>query len=226
MANALLLIGSALALAGAIWLLVVAFRDSLAMGLGTLLVPFFAIYAMVRYWPESKYPVALNLGGTLLLILSLSLAPKITLASFTEQPKVSWAEKRNVRGGPVTGPLADSRRRAADAPTATPQQTPAASTRTSQSSTSTHSGNSARNNPPTFQRPGSPRGESFPASRIGDFVDRHITVIRTDGERILCTIEKVEKQTVTLRRRLGGGTISFKLERSEISELLVPRRIQ
>ncbi len=226
MANALLLIGSILAIAGTIWLLVVAFRDSLAMGLGTLLIPFFAIYTLVRYWPESKYPMALNLGGILAIILGLSLAPKITLASFSEQPEVSWAEKRNVRSGPVTGPLADSRRRATENPTATQPRKPAASSKTSQSSTSTTSENSTRNTPPTFRRRGNPRGESFPARSIGDFVDRHITVIRQDGERILCTVEKVDKQTVTLRRRIGGGTISFKLERSEISELLVPRRIQ
>ncbi len=224
MANALLFIGSTLSIVGAIWLLVVAFRDSLPIGLGTLLVPFFAIYTIVRNWPDTKVPLLLGSGGVLFTVLSIPLAPQVAMTSFSEQPEVTWSEKRNVRGGPVTGPLAEARSRALENSAENEEQT--ADTESTQPATGVEPKEPTRRSPPGFQRRGDQRGQSFPAERIGDFVDRYITVVCKDGERILGTVERVDSKTVTLRRRIGGGTISFQLDRHEIHQLLVPRRIQ
>ncbi len=221
---ALLIVSAILSIVGFIWLLVVAFLDSLLIGLGTLLIPFFAIYTTIRNWPRTKAPLLLSLGSWLAIGLGMVLVHLFALTIFLGEPEVMWSEKRNVRSGPVTVPLAGGSERAVAPPLGVPPTT--VNDENSPPVVEPRPQETPRPTPPDFARPGDQRGELFPASRIGDFVDRYITIVYHDGDQIQGTVERVEGTTITLRRRIGGGTISFRLDRSKIKELRVRRRIQ
>lgn len=61
--SALVIIGYILMAIGAIWILVLAFQDSILIGVLCLIIPLFGIYAVVKTWPESKPPLLTYLAG-------------------------------------------------------------------------------------------------------------------------------------------------------------------
>ncbi|MFW5879178.1 MAG: hypothetical protein ACOCVR_05085 [Myxococcota bacterium] len=77
MAVALLVLalGFVISTIGFIWYLVVAFKEHVLWGLGSI---FFwpVIFAfVVNYWEDSKKPFLLHVGGLLLMILSMAFVP-------------------------------------------------------------------------------------------------------------------------------------------------------
>jgi hypothetical protein len=71
-----MLLGLALLLFGRIWFLLLAFRDSVLMGLGCLLVPFVDLVFLIRNWHETWRPFTLNWTAILLMFLAGLLLPK------------------------------------------------------------------------------------------------------------------------------------------------------
>lgn len=71
MGSLLLILGSILMIGGGIWLLVVAFQESLLWGLGCLLVPFVGLVFVIMNWSESKNPFFVQLAGLVLGVLGV-----------------------------------------------------------------------------------------------------------------------------------------------------------
>ena len=61
--SALVIIGYILMAVESIWVLVLAFQDSVVLGILSLIIPFVIIYATVKTWPESKTPLLSYLAG-------------------------------------------------------------------------------------------------------------------------------------------------------------------
>jgi hypothetical protein len=65
----LLVVGLAVAAVGGIWLIVVAFQESVLWGLGSLFIPLVGLAFVISHWDAAKRPFLINLGGALLIVL-------------------------------------------------------------------------------------------------------------------------------------------------------------
>lgn len=65
----LVLIGGAVGITGGLWLLVLAFQESILWGLGTIFVPFVGLVFAIMFWDKTKTAFLLNLGGFVLMCL-------------------------------------------------------------------------------------------------------------------------------------------------------------
>lgn len=80
---ALFYLGGLIALVGAIWLLVVAFKKSIWWGLGSLFVPFVSLIFVILNWQDSKKPFLIQVAGVVLCLIG---AWKVGNAGYLSQP--------------------------------------------------------------------------------------------------------------------------------------------
>ena len=64
--GALYWVGLILYAVGGIWLLVVAFKQSIAWGICSLLIPFVIIVFAIKYWQNAKTPFLIFIAGAVL----------------------------------------------------------------------------------------------------------------------------------------------------------------
>lgn len=74
---ALLILGMILGVVGGIWLLVVAFKESVWWGLGSLLLPFVSLIFVIMHWQVSKKPFLISLVGGVLLGIAAVKMPHV-----------------------------------------------------------------------------------------------------------------------------------------------------
>jgi hypothetical protein len=67
----LVYLGGLIALVGAIWLLVVAFKKSVWWGLGSLLIPFVSLVFVILNWQDSKSPFFTQIVGVALSVIGV-----------------------------------------------------------------------------------------------------------------------------------------------------------
>jgi hypothetical protein len=60
---ALIVVGGIIALVGYVWLLILAFSESILWGVGSLLCGIVALVFGVTRWPETKVPVLIYIAG-------------------------------------------------------------------------------------------------------------------------------------------------------------------
>jgi len=80
MSMILLVVGFALYLIGAIWLLIKAFQESILWGLGSLFIPLVGLIFAVLHWADCKKPFLYALAGLVLLIAGAAMAPTSEMA--------------------------------------------------------------------------------------------------------------------------------------------------
>ena len=61
-------IGMGLGLLGGIWLLIVAFKESIWWGLGSLFIPFVSLIFVVLHWSVAKTPFLISLLSIVMVI--------------------------------------------------------------------------------------------------------------------------------------------------------------
>lgn len=69
----IMIVGDLIALVGGIWILVLAFKQSVLWGLGSLFVPFVALVFVIKYWAVAKKPFLINLAGVVLIVIGVVL---------------------------------------------------------------------------------------------------------------------------------------------------------
>ena len=69
----LMVVGYGIAIVGGIWLLVVAFRESLGWGLCSLLLPIVSLVFAITHWDDAKKPFLTNLVGVAVVIVGILL---------------------------------------------------------------------------------------------------------------------------------------------------------
>jgi hypothetical protein len=72
---ALFYLGSVVALVGAIWLLVVAFKESVWWGLGSIFIPFVSLVFVIMHWQVSKKPFLIQVAGVVLCVVGALAMP-------------------------------------------------------------------------------------------------------------------------------------------------------
>jgi hypothetical protein len=65
----LVCVGLAIAAVGGIWLIVVAFQESVLWGLGSLFIPLVGLAFVISHWDTAKRPFLVNIGGAVLMVL-------------------------------------------------------------------------------------------------------------------------------------------------------------
>ena len=75
---ALLIVGMIMSLVGGIWLLVVAFKESIWWGLGSLLIGPVALVFAIVHWQVAKKPFLISLAGGVLCIIAALNMPQVT----------------------------------------------------------------------------------------------------------------------------------------------------
>jgi hypothetical protein len=68
-------IGGIVALIGWIWFLVVAFRQTIWWGLGSLFIPIVALIFLIMHWGDAKKPFFVWLIGAVIMIIVAILIP-------------------------------------------------------------------------------------------------------------------------------------------------------
>ena len=65
-------IGSVIAIVGGIWIVVIAFQDSVLWGLLCLFIPCVALYYVITHWEKTKKPFLIEVvGGVICAVGSL-----------------------------------------------------------------------------------------------------------------------------------------------------------
>jgi hypothetical protein len=70
-------VGAVVALAGGIWLLVVAFQESILWGIGCLLVPCIGLIFAIMHWEKAKKPFLIELVGVALATVGSAMTKNI-----------------------------------------------------------------------------------------------------------------------------------------------------
>ena len=68
-------IGGIISLIGGIWFLVVAFRQTIWWGLGSIFIPFVSIVFLIMHWADAKKPFFVSLLGAVIIIVVAILMP-------------------------------------------------------------------------------------------------------------------------------------------------------
>ena len=80
---ALLIVGAIISLVGGIWLLVVAFKESVWWGLGSFFLPFVSLIFVVMHWQVAKKPFLISLAGAVLCVIAAMNMPQLAGASMS-----------------------------------------------------------------------------------------------------------------------------------------------
>jgi hypothetical protein len=65
----LISVGTLISLVGGIWLVVLAFKEHVLWGLGSLFVPFVGLVFAIMFWSIAKKPFLIALGGSVLSVV-------------------------------------------------------------------------------------------------------------------------------------------------------------
>ena len=68
-------IGGIISLIGGIWFLVVAFRQSVWWGLGSIFIPFVSLIFLIMHWADAKKPFFVSLLGAVIIVIVAVLMP-------------------------------------------------------------------------------------------------------------------------------------------------------
>ena len=74
---ALLYLGGLISFIGGIWLLVVAFKQSVWWGLGSFFIAPVALVFVILHWQDSKKPFLISLAGGVLCVIAAMMAPQV-----------------------------------------------------------------------------------------------------------------------------------------------------
>lgn len=69
-------IGAIISVIGGIWFLVVAFRQTVWWGLGSIFIPFVALIFLIMHWSDAKKPFFVSLLGTVIMVVIAILMPQ------------------------------------------------------------------------------------------------------------------------------------------------------
>ncbi|TWT33595.1 hypothetical protein KOR34_34270 [Posidoniimonas corsicana] len=67
-------VGAIVAIVGGIWVLVVAFQESIVWGLLSLFIPFAALVFVIMHWNKAAKPFLINVAGAVLMFVGALIA--------------------------------------------------------------------------------------------------------------------------------------------------------
>jgi hypothetical protein len=225
---ALLIFGTPLVVVASIWLLVVAFKQSILWGLACLFVPFASIVFIILHWDSAKRPFLFSIVGLVLVgagvaVLDRDAAVRVVTAA---------------RPGSQAAPLP----KALDAPPAVPSTTPLlpGTPQTQLAPTALpgpanpKAAEPAAADVPQQQAPvgtlPAPRPTDPPTHAnvaVGDLAKHIGEPLRyqmKDGRTVVGTLRSVDNDTVKLERDMGLGVSAFRIPLADVDRVL--KRLQ
>ena len=67
----LMAVGWLIAAIGSIWIIVIAFKESVLWGLGSIFIPFVILIFVFTHWNDTKKPFLISIGGMVLFGLGV-----------------------------------------------------------------------------------------------------------------------------------------------------------
>lgn len=235
-------LGAVAAIAGALMMLIAAFRESKGIGCG-MLVPginsIVSLYFLIAYWSEAKKPFLIQLVGTVGVFLGLSLAGVNAEDELTSEMSGYYDEyyeedeSEGESSLPSTLNVQQQRQRAAERqerveePEEESEDTFGADTSLSSSSRTTpqrlvrkeHQGARPEEK---VQAPKRIVGEVSAAS-LDQHLGRLITITKTSGKLVRGKLIRTDADSVTVEKRLGGGKMAFPIAKSDIDTVVLGR---
>jgi hypothetical protein len=219
---ALIAIGAIASLGAGVWLVAIAFRESVGWGIACLF-GFPAVVFVVRYWEDVKLPFAYGLAGTAvaaagLIGYSVSSvnADLVTYHDLDdsygwETRPVQLPDEPDTTSGfePETDGDETDLSATDDQPDADPDVEPA---------------DAEHMDEPEQQR--TPisvaerrRGYLVPFAKLPTYEGERVVITLKNGERVFVRVLEVRELDLEVRRSVGGGSVTFDVRLSEIAEV-------
>ena len=225
----LMVVGGLVSLAAFIWLLVGAFRESMVWGLACLFIPFAVLVFAFKFWDEAKMPFLGYLAGSILLVVGgVGYSMTSVNVGIEEFPdlgeQVGW-------DSPATDSFPDAGDHEGDEPA--PEEWPEPDSATiavdevmesaSDLHILDHEDALSILNEPGGEDPPPPRphrdGTLVPVSKLGSLQGERVVILLKTLERVSAYVVAVENETVELRHRVGGGSVTYSIEFDDIKEV-------
>ncbi len=223
----LIVAGALGSLAAFIWLLKIAFRESTAWGLACLFIPFAALIFVVKFWDLAKLPFFGCLVGSALGIFAAvgysMTSVNIGIEEYTNLGEsVAW-EAPNVESFPSTESEDQFDVHEEDSmPDQTGEVVDEVLEGAAELMTLVHQDEQKfleePNDPPPQPRPHRD-GKLVPLSMLGSLQGERVVLILKSLERVSAYVVNVESDTVKLRHRVGGGSVTYTVEFDAIKEV-------
>ena len=213
-------IGGAALLVGCVLLVVAAFRINTGWGLVVLLLSWLIIPLIVfalRYWPKARTGLLVSFGG--LIVTGLGWFVLVGSAAMTPTEPEPFEYARGV--DPPRLDEADDARLYDDSSAAVaPPTAPAALPRP----TATPTPEPTEVPEPTPTQVTSLREQVITYQDLDQYVGERIHLELTDGTSTRVVLESVSPTRITASQRIGGGWVSYPVQRDAIREIRIPRQ--
>ena len=215
----LMAIGGAALLVGGVLLVVAAFRINTGWGLVVLLLSWLIVPLVVfalRYWPKARTGLLVAFGGLIASGLGWFVFVGSAAMALTEPEPFDYAssadslrleEREGSELGNATSE-ADQQPTAAvvvSRPTATPTPEPTEIPE------------------PTPTQSTSTKEQVISYQELEQYVGERIFLELTDGTSMRVVLQSVSPQRITAAQRMGGGWVSYPVQRDTIREIRLPR---
>ncbi|RLE25922.1 MAG: hypothetical protein DRJ61_14910 [Acidobacteria bacterium] len=224
----LMVVGGLASMAAYVWLLVIAFRESTVWGLVCLCIPFAVLVFGFKFWNEAKIPFLVCLAGSILLAVGgIGYSMTSVNVGIEEFPdlgeQVGWdspainvfPDDGDVEGdepAPEEWPEPDSVSREVDEVMESASDLRALVDEEALSILDEPGGELP---PPRPHRDGT----LVPVSKLGSLQGERVVIVLNTLERVSAYVVGVDSQTVLLRHRVGGGSVTYSVDFDDIKEV-------
>ncbi len=222
-------VGGLASLAAYVWLLVIAFRESTVWGLVCLCIPFAVLVFGFKFWNEAKTPFLACLVGLILLVVGgIGYSMTSVNVGIEEFPdlgeQVGW-DSPAIDSSPDVGDLEEG-----DEPAPEEWPEPDSASRevdeVMESAADLHAladedALSILDEPGEEPPPPRPHrdGTLIPVSKLGSLQGERVVIVLNTLERVSAYVVGVDNQTVLLRHRVGGGSVTYSIDFDDIKEV-------
>ena len=216
----LIAVGGLALLVGGVLLVVSAFRINTGWGLVVLLLSWLIIPLVVfalRYWPRARTGLLIALAGLVVSGLGWFIFVGSAAMSVAETEPLEYS-----RGIQMTRPEGESETASNfDYSESSPQPTETAPL---PQPTATPTPEPTRAPDPTPTRVANSIWQTVPYAEIDQYIGERIQLELTDGNSMTVVLESVSPNRITAAQRMGGGWVTYPVQREAIRHIRVPRQ--
>ncbi len=212
----------------AVWLLVLAFRQSILWGLAVFFLPFANIVFAIKYWHEAKKPFLINVGATVAAIKMFFVAGVAVMMNAAQgemamagNPSYTFdATTTKESAGHDDTKTGSLHAFAQEAAAVRAENNAIQLEPSSPSMAPVHATLAA---PAPIQR--RVHFGNIPVDQVDDsYVGKMVRVVSTDGLNSTARVTATSPGSISFARDFAGGEVAFDLTRSEIESIEAIRR--
>jgi hypothetical protein len=215
----LIAVGGLAMLVGGVLLVVAAFRINTGWGLVVLLLSWLIIPLVVfalRYWPRARTGLLIALAGFIVSGLGWFVFVGSAAMSIAEPEPFEYS--RQTQANSVDDAVETTSGFGNSGATAPPTATIALP-----QPTATPTPEPTKAPEPTPTRATNSMWQTVPYRELDQYIGERIELELTDGSSMRVVLESVTPNRITAAQRMGGGWVSYPVQRDAIREIRVPR---